>query len=266
MSDAVPRTEACHNCGALLHGPFCSACGQEARSLDPSISELAHDVAHELVDVDGRIFRSVRRLFLSPGFLTRELFLGRRVPWISPMRLYLIFSVAYFAVVALGGTNIRVSISGDTEHDKAIALQARGFASEQEMRATVIGALATWMPRMNFALVPLFAWLVSLVRRGSGRRYPQHLLFALHAHAAWFGVRAIAAAFTLVPPVVIGEALNNLSVFYGMVYLVIAFRVAYGVTTRRAIRDTAIVLGIYGICVAAAMLGVMLPVLFWRRA
>jgi hypothetical protein len=266
MSDAAPHAEACHNCGALLHGPFCAACGQEVRALDPSISELARDVAHELTDVDGRIFQSLRRLFLSPGFLTRELFLGRRAPWISPMRLYLIFSVAYFAVIALGGHDIRVSISGDTELEKAIALQKRGFASEQEMRATVIAAVATWMPRVNFVLVPLFAWLVSLVRRGSGRRYPQHLLFALHAHAAWFGGRAVAAAFTLVPPAAIGEALNTLSVFYGIVYLVIAFRVAYGVTTRRAIRDTAIVLGIYGLCVAAAMLGIMLPALFCRRA
>ena len=121
------------------------------------------------------------------------------------------------------------------------------------------------MPRVNFVLVPLFAGLVALVRRGSGRRYPQHLLFALHAHAAGFGARAIAALGTLVPIAIVGSTLDGLSVLYGIVYLVIALRVAYDVTTRRAIRDTAVVLAVYGLCVSFATLGVVLPVLFWHK-
>lgn len=258
-------SDTCHNCGAVLHGPFCAACGQEALSLDPSLSDIVREVAHELLDVDGRIFRSVRRLFLSPGFLTRELFSGRRVPWMSPIRLYLIFSVAYFAVVSLGGTTLYVNVKGENGRDTAAEIRKLGFESKQQMRDALGQAQATWMPRVNFALVPVFAWLVALVRRESGRGYPQHLLFALHAHAAWFGASALSAAATLAPVAVIGSTLNRLVVVYGIVYVVIGLRVAYGITTRRAVRDTVIVLGIYGICVSAATLAILLPALFWHR-
>jgi hypothetical protein len=41
-------------------------------------------------------------------------------------------------------------------------------------------ALVEWVPRAMFVLVPLFAGLVALMVRRSGRNYPQHLYFALH--------------------------------------------------------------------------------------
>jgi hypothetical protein len=47
--------------------------------------------------------------------------------------------------------------------------------------------VAVWLPRLMFLLVPFFASLVSRVRRVPIRPYPQHLIFALHVHAAWFG-------------------------------------------------------------------------------
>lgn len=281
MNDAASRAQVCHNCGALLHGRFCADCGQEARPLDPPLSAVVRDLAHEFFDVDGRLLRSVRQLFLAPGFLTKELFLGRRAPWVTPLRLYLIFSVAYFAVVALGGTSITVRVKTDGarapaaepqrpsaktagERETATELERLGFTNEEELRATVSQVQAVWMPRVNFVLVPLFAALVALVRRSSGRRYPQHLLFALHAHAAWFGVRTLAAAGALVPVEIVGDVLNGLTTIYGIVYVVIALRLAYDIPTRRAIRDAAIVLGVYGVCVVAATAGVILPALFWH--
>jgi hypothetical protein len=264
MNDVAPVGGTCHNCGAILHGPFCSACGQQSRSLDPPLSELARDLTHELLDVDGRTVRSLRHLFLSPGLLTREWFAGRRTPWLTPLRLYLMCSVAYFAVVALSGTTLDVHVSG-SDADSVAGLRRLGFESEQEMRAVVGAAQVTWMPRVNAALVPLFALLVALVRRGSGRRYPQHLWFGLHAHAAWFGMRAAVDAAALVLPTLLGATLSGLGALYGLVYLVLAFRVAYGISTGRAIRDTAIVIGVYGLCVIAATAGVVLPVLFWHK-
>jgi hypothetical protein len=33
----------------------------------------------------------------------------------------------------------------------------------------------SWVPRVMFLLVPLFAGMIALVTRGSGHNYPQHL-------------------------------------------------------------------------------------------
>ncbi|MGH8639496.1 MAG: DUF3667 domain-containing protein, partial [Burkholderiales bacterium] len=188
--DHPPDSTVCYNCGSTLRGSFCSACGQKAQPLNPTFHDLFHDFTHEMLHVDGRIFRSVRHLLLSPGFLTVEQFQGRRARWISPLRLYLVFSLTYFAVSSVGG-GVRIGVTG-TDQETAEELQKLGFQSEEELQAAVTEAQAKWTPRVMFVLVPLFAWFVHIACRRTGRYYPQHLFFALHVHAAWFAVGALA--------------------------------------------------------------------------
>ena len=147
----------------------------------------------------GRSSDSVRRLLFSPGFLTREHFEGRRSRWMNPIRLYLIFSLLYFGAAALASTQeMRVHVSGTTAQEEAEGLQRFGYASQQEAEEALAHARAKWAPRVMFLLVPFYAWLIQLTARRSGRNYPQHLYFALHVHAAWFALGALAAAVSLV--------------------------------------------------------------------
>src|SRR2546426_9839069 len=101
MSGATPPSTTCYDCGTPLSGPFCSACGQKAGPLDPTVHDFLHDFTHEMFHVDGRIFRSLWTLLSAPGVLTRDYFQGRRARWVSPIRLYLIFSLLYFAASSL---------------------------------------------------------------------------------------------------------------------------------------------------------------------
>ena len=48
----------CPNCGAALGGAYCAACGQKVGALNPTVGEFLRDLAQELLNVDGRIFRS----------------------------------------------------------------------------------------------------------------------------------------------------------------------------------------------------------------
>lgn len=201
IAEATDTRASCANCGAPLHGRFCAQCGQEDKPLDPPVRHFATAFAQELLDVDGRVPRSFRRLFFSPGFLTSEYLAGRRVPWLTPLRLYLIASVAMFGVLAAAGDSggVQLTFTGDSA-DVAERLRSMGYASEAELRAAIDHARYTWMPRVMFVLVPLFAWLVSLVRRNAGRRFPAHFVFALEVHAAAFGSRAIAKALAALAP------------------------------------------------------------------
>jgi hypothetical protein len=249
----IVDSRACHNCGATLHGRFCAVCGQEDRPLDPTVTEVAREVAQELSAVDGRIARSLRRLFFSPGFLTKEHLAGRRVAWISPVRLYLFLSVAYFAASSLlpqiGGSTSSFAI--DTNPETRVELRKLGFANAAAMERAVQEAQAVWMPRAMFGLVPLFGWFVFRLRRHSGRRYPHFLVFSLHVHAAWFGVQAIALGTgTLARHRAVWVVVAFVSVLYGVGYVALAFQAVYGGRWRRAIRDTLIVMALYWAAVA----------------
>ena len=80
---------SCANCGAALQGRFCSACGQKATSPRVTLHDFAHDVWHELAHVDGKIVQTLGLLLFKPGALTAEFLRGRRVRYVSPLRVYL---------------------------------------------------------------------------------------------------------------------------------------------------------------------------------
>jgi Protein of unknown function (DUF3667) len=251
----------CHNCGIRLAGRYCAACGQKAVPLSVTLHEFFHELIHETLHVDGRIFQSIRRLLLSPGFLTREYLQGRRARWISPIRLYLVFSVIFFALSAPGGPGpMRLRIAGTRGETQAEALQKLGYEDEDELRQETNRALLRWAPRVMFVLLPFFAWLVAIAYRGVDRNYLHHLIFALHLHAAWFGVGACAAAVEIASPR-IGDAAQTLALAYVPVYAIVTFRKVYG-RVRFAVGRQAFVFGIYSVTVMAALLGIVLPVVF----
>ena len=95
---AVERApvERCLNCGAPLVGAYCSECGQRTQLRRLSMAALFHDVLHDLVDLDSRVWRTLVALLFRPGRLTNEFIAGRRTFYFPPFRLYLVLSLVYF--------------------------------------------------------------------------------------------------------------------------------------------------------------------------
>lgn len=267
LAEARPAT--CLNCGTALTGPFCSDCGQRDIPAYPSVRELAIDAVSEFSGWDGRVATTLEALLRRPGFLTREFLEGRRVRYISPLRLYLTASLVYFVLAAsapdvrLGsgkgqGLQVGVTKTADnrplsrpervgqvarasyeqealTQADKEAALKdlQRAPAVMQPFLRRAISdpsgfkrSLLETMPRMLFALLPIFAGIVALFYRG--RKYPEHLYFAIHLHAFIFLALAVSELlkFTKLPVVV---AIGSLiAVCWIPIYATMAFRRVYG--------------------------------------
>jgi hypothetical protein len=220
----------CPNCGTLRVGNYCSTCGQKAIPLRPTVQYFAHELTHELLHFDGKIFRSLRLLLTRPGYLTREIFAGRRASYISPVRLYLVASIVAYAIAVYGGFDEPVLTYTAEPGDTAAEIEEGGARVAAAERA-LSTAMNVWLPRAMFVLVPLFAALVMLFRRGSGLTYPQHLYFALHLHAAWFFAYALDSLFEAVA--VLGfaaPAVDIATVLYMIGYFFVAFRRVYETT------------------------------------
>ncbi|HET6631605.1 MAG TPA: DUF3667 domain-containing protein [Rhodanobacteraceae bacterium] len=100
---AAPEAEQarCANCGTVLVGPWCHACGQHDRTALKHLPALLDDGLDLLLNVDGRLLRTLPALLLRPGFLAREYFAGRRTRYIPPFRLMFFLSVLAFLVIQL---------------------------------------------------------------------------------------------------------------------------------------------------------------------
>jgi len=258
-SDA--QQAACPNCSTPLAGPYCSACGQKVAPLAPTLGYFLHELTHEFLHVDGKIFRSVRLLLTKPGFLTREILLGRRASYVSPIRLYLVFSIVALTVGALGvvdTSGARITYTPGPGEVMTPEIEARMAATSQALDE----ALKVWVPRAMFVLVPLFAALVMLFRRSSKRTYPQHLYFALHVHAVWLLANAVNTLLDNVPLQYVGPIGGGVTSLLSIAYFVIAFHRVYETSVWGTLWRTALIGSIYLFLLILTILGIMAPFIF----
>jgi hypothetical protein len=282
---------SCRNCGAELSPPgeFCAACGQQAIDPDPTLRALVHELAEQFLQWDGRLAATFRLLVTRPGALTTEYIAGRRVRYLSPLRLYLTCSVLFFFLAALvpasptaearGGlvqaqaASMSGSDNDSAEIDAALdtlatrAGSAGGVWSAHvheaiRRRGELSSAVTAYIPRMMFVLVPLFAALIGLVYRARARRYPQHLVFALHVHAFLYLALIVTLAGRLATSDAVRTALELLPMAVIAIYFTRALRHVFGGSRRSAVlRAGAVSLSYFVAFVSAMVLTVGLIVL-----
>ena len=88
---------ACLNCGTVLVGAHCHACGQ-AKHVHRNAAALCHDLAHSVFHFEGKIWRTLPMIAWRPGELTRRYIAGERVRFLSPVAAFLFSVFLMFAV------------------------------------------------------------------------------------------------------------------------------------------------------------------------
>ncbi|HEY5641946.1 MAG TPA: DUF3667 domain-containing protein [Woeseiaceae bacterium] len=97
-AEQSPGNPQCLNCGATLLGQYCGNCGQRASSRLISIWELLRDAFGDLLDLDSRLWLTLKPLLIRPGRLTLDYLQGKRVRYMPPFRMYLVLSVVFFII------------------------------------------------------------------------------------------------------------------------------------------------------------------------
>jgi hypothetical protein len=266
---------ACRNCGTVLTGRYCAACGQKVVNLNPTLTDFAHEVWHEMTHVDGKLIPSVRMLLTSPGALTLEHYSGRRARYLSPMRLYLVFSILFFAVTAITpNANFRITVGAEPgwnfssrqveRRSDSEELRKLGFDSDEELQQVTSDAVKRWLPRMMFLLVPLFAALIALAMRGLQWNYPRHVHFALHLHATWFLLLTVSRLSRLFPWQWFSGVVSLITTAAIAVYFILAMRRTYSLTLGVAIRHALSVSVVYSVLLGLSLLTIILPIVLER--
>lgn len=154
---AVPQASAaaataparnCENCGRALLGDYCYACGQPVKGLVRHFSSIIGDFADSVLNLDTRLPRTLWPLLAKPGFLTTEYFAGRRVRYVSPVRLFVFISIVTFFVaqftVSFGDGTVKFDDDGDsisraTTVQEVEKIRDQTLAEMAEARRSVAG-------------------------------------------------------------------------------------------------------------------------------
>jgi hypothetical protein len=223
----------CRNCGNAVADHYCPHCGQETRLHMPSFTEFAHEFITHYVALEGKLWGTFARLLFRPGALTNEYLAGRRRRYVEPLRLYLTLSILFFALIRLSGVSVfdttvdpgPAVVAGAPAGHGAVKASVEDSEDGLRIRADLLPQLQGWpavhhaverfdalslqekgrvlsdsffryAPYAMFCLMPMFALYLKGLYLGTGRRYGEHLLFALHANAFAF---VMFTAFALMP-------------------------------------------------------------------
>jgi len=117
------------------------------------------------------------------------------------------------------------------------------------------GRMAETMPRVLFVLLPVFAGIVALFYRG--RKYPEHLYFAIHLHTFVFIALMITelTKFTQLP-LVIGLA-GFAALIWIPAYATLAFRRVYGGSLKSIIAKEIGIGALYAVASGLALVAMI---------
>jgi hypothetical protein len=276
----------CPNCGTPVAGNFCPSCGQETKLHVPSAGEFLHEFVGHYVALEGKLWKTLTLLLFRPGRLTLEYLQGRRARYVLPLRLYLTFSLVFFALFKYVGGEIHIGHNNQRAETQAEARQAREKLREAVTEAAreggVPGALAGaatkadesddlsdvltsqkkqdklkaafygYTPYAIFALMPVFAFYMKLLYLRSGRRYGEHLLFALHTN----GFAFLMLSLLLVAPKFI-PYLRGALVLWLAFYLPTAMRRVYGGSRLATFWRWCVLMLLHLLSMAVAIVGVL---------
>ena len=136
---------ACANCGTPLLGPHCYRCGQPVDGLVRHFGSIMGDFLDTVLNIDARVFRTLWPLLSKPAYLSKEYFAGRRVRYVSPVRLFFFLSIVTFFVAQLIWTmspdsvnfNEKDSFEAATTVEEVVKARDDSLAALQKARAQV---------------------------------------------------------------------------------------------------------------------------------
>lgn len=147
----------CPNCGNDRVENYCPNCGQRSGTRT-KFGEFLRDVADDQFSVDAKVPRTLRLLFIRPGFLTAEYTAGRVARYIPPFRLYLLASVLFFVLVSFlsrrsdwaerAEAEMQREMAGDTtteERDTTAGLNIRFSGGKDWMDSVQVNIPWLWL-------------------------------------------------------------------------------------------------------------------------
>jgi hypothetical protein len=132
-------------------------------------------------------------------------------------------------IVTIGGTVSDSALTDSTATGAESLIQRRSREIASMSQADQVdyfkNAFVKYMPNAVFLLLPVFALLLYLLYRKTGRFYAEHLIFTLHFHAFAF----VALTVNLLLP----DALGIVAPVWILVYLYLGLRRVYGESRGR---------------------------------
>lgn len=235
MSLDVARKRLCPNCLNAVSAPYCGFCGQRQKSAVRHFGQLMGEFFTDVLNLDAKLLRTLKPLLLRPGFLSREYFEGRRMHYVSPLKLYFFLSIVTFFLIqqsvdiaAEAGTLVQIDDAGDKPGENMdfslVTFKGKPWHAETNpvqlswlpdignvlineklarLESTIkrqdwtalIHVALAATPQALLLILPFFALLLKVFYCFRKRLFMEHMIVALHNHSFLLLVISMLAVF-----------------------------------------------------------------------
>ncbi len=195
---------------------YCPNCGQANKAHRLNFKYIVSDFLSANFSLDSKILITLKLLLISPATLTVEFLSGKRMKYISPVRLYLLISFVYFFMLSIDpfneekpfesdnvvfsdstdsiienemyGEYLNDSLEQESNEDEYLekALISKTRILKTEAGSIVFKQLLKKYTSIGmFILIPLTA-LLFFILFYKGTFYIQHLIFSIHLQSVIF--------------------------------------------------------------------------------
>ncbi len=248
----------CPNCENSFNGQFdfCPHCSQRNKEMRLVFRYLIGDLLAGSLNIDSKFFITFRTLISKPAILTKEFFKGKRTKYLTPIRIYLLVSFVYFAMLSFTNNsalifddnedtsetpvvfnnsdtdtlaNIYNSTSVDTNTSKAIELNVESDSTVFGIEMDKLKSLNKKEGRNNFRnkfneytsvsmffIIPIAAILLFWFF-GKDTYYIEHLVFLIHLQSLVFLIMIIFGLLYLLIPFAIIDAIRNILILVSVI-------------------------------------------------
>ena len=159
------KEEICMNCGTVLHGPYCSNCGQKVTDLNQSFWSFLMEYLANAFQLDTRLLPTLKEMAIHPGRLTQEFFKGKINSYVHPLKMNMFMLVIVIAIVALF---MRPSTNIADDQTNAV------------LSSDLNSLIQTYLPIFILLMTPVLGLVVQLFNLRKKRPFMEHFVFALH--------------------------------------------------------------------------------------
>jgi len=254
IAENPPAFPTCLNCGCQVERNYCPNCGQHIASYSKGLWQLIQEFLEEFIRFDSKLLRTVVPLVTKPGFLTLEWANGKRMRYITPLKLYVTVSALCFLVLSLRpeakiiqapGSIADLRLSADNPALRPLirnGLWQPSMTDPKVLREHMLMHL----PTASLLLIPITALIFSLLYMRGKRYYVEHLVFVLHYDCFCYLSFGFAALIS-------GEIPRLTAFLWSVGYLLFAMKRTYGQGWLKTFLKFAIFGCIYLVLIIIAM-------------
>jgi hypothetical protein len=191
-SHVEPRL-TCPSCNAEMLGVYCYHCGE--KRTDPNDYLLSKFIKQSLSffsHYDSKLFKTTRLLVAHPGFLTKEYFAGRHIPYVKPLSLFFLFNIVFLFMSSLFNWPVfttPLQIHLNSSFYKVIAntmvtsrIHELGI-SYDEYQSHFNHSVGMFAKSLIFIMIPFIALFLQGLYWRPRKFYGEHLVFSIHFFA-----------------------------------------------------------------------------------